>query len=195
MPRILTLALLLVTTGDPPAHAQSVLTLVRQLEHKDPKQRRAAARDLGKLGPKALTAADALGNIGPAAKAAVPALRKAFDDSGVLPTPGGVLERQKRTVRRAAATALAGIGAPALPTLLKALSAQNATHRQLAAQGIGGMGAAAANAIPALTRALKDRAEPVRKAAGRSIRQIQYQIQYQRKLEFKRQRRPTPAQR
>jgi HEAT repeat protein len=54
------------------------------------------------------------------------------------------------------------------------------------------MGVAGVRAIPALKAALKDRVEPVRKAAGRAIRQIQYQVQYQRKLELKRQRQRTP---
>jgi HEAT repeat protein len=110
-----------------------VQALVRKLEDKEPAKRREAADALGKLGARA--------------KTAIPALMAALKDEFVSSN---------------AALALRGIGAPAVPALVKGLKNANPMVRARSALGLAKMDGAAKSAVPALKKALKDHDARVR---------------------------------
>ncbi|MBN1672353.1 MAG: HEAT repeat domain-containing protein [Kiritimatiellae bacterium] len=93
-------------------------------------------------------AAETLALIGPAASAAVPDLITATADS--------------KTDQRAPVNALAMIGEPAIPELVKALAHSDRRIRRQAAVALGKMGPKAQAAVPALIRALPDSGIPAR---------------------------------
>jgi HEAT repeat protein len=102
----------------------------------------------------------ALGKIGPAAQLGIPMLVEslAFDESPA--------------VRDAAETALAGIGAPAIPALVHLLEDQEAELRLRAARGLGQMKAAAQPAAAKMRELLKDANPEVRLTAATALWQI-----------------------
>lgn len=76
------------------------------------------------------------------------------------------------TVRETAADALARIGKPAVPALVRTLDDPDANARVQAANALARLGPAAADAVPALTEALDDPDPLVRQAAARALGQI-----------------------
>jgi hypothetical protein len=108
-----------------------------------------------------LEAAQGLARLGAEGKEAVPALIAAFKDSSL-------------SVRNAAGQALAKVGADAVPALIQALEDSQAAVRANAIVTLGKIGPDAREAIPALTRLLRDRnANTVRLAAAalKAVRQ------------------------
>jgi HEAT repeat protein len=133
-------------------------------------------------------AAAALGMIHARPEESIPALLQAFKDSDewarmraisatgyfgpdgkdALPTLAALLEQPAGQRTNAGVTALGAmqmIGEPAKPYLLKALN--NKVSRSLAVEGLGSMGAR--EAIPEITKLLKDPDAGVRIAAARSL--------------------------
>jgi beta-lactamase regulating signal transducer with metallopeptidase domain len=111
-----------------------------------------------------LWAAHALGLIGPEAEDAVPALIKSL-------TQGSV-----GSVRGFSASALRKIGpaaVPAIPALIGALKDKHGNTRMHAAEALGYLSTGEKDVIEALTAALQDVDETVRKAAGRSLKRIE----------------------
>ncbi len=99
--------------------------------------------------------AKALGTCGPAAKGAVDALKKTLTD-------------KKKEIRYSAAKALGGIGKDAVPALAEVLGGPgDAWLRSKCAQALGfaGAGPGAAQAVPALQKALTDKSKLVRREA------------------------------
>ena len=148
--------------------------LVAKLKDKDGDLRRAAAKELGELGPEAKSAvpdlmralrdkdlfvrrfsAEALGKIGPDAKAAVPALATALND-------------EKKEVADAAIDALVKIGPDSLAALTSALKDPNKDPnvRRKAAVGLGRIGLRARGAVPAMTDILRGKVKPGKKGKG-----------------------------
>lgn len=72
----------------------------------------------------------------------------------------------------AAAQALAGIGAPATPALVRLLGDPDPRLRKTAARALGRIGAEASPATPALTVALQDPDDEVRAAAAKALGEI-----------------------
>jgi len=112
------------------------------LKNKDPRVRRAAATNLGRLG------ADA--------KFAIAPLRQRLTDADPR-------------VRCGAATALGEIGPAAVDEMIQALTLPDKLVRREAVWGLAKIGKAAAPAIPALARRLADRDASVRKGAARAL--------------------------
>ncbi|HZT79995.1 MAG TPA: HEAT repeat domain-containing protein [Gemmataceae bacterium] len=112
------------------AGPDGVADLIRSLKKDQPEVRARSARDLGKRGA--------------AARAAVPAL--------------GAVMRQDETpeVRLAAGVALAQIGRPAVPELVKALRDEDRNTRLRAARQLAVVGPDAVDAVPALVAALRE---------------------------------------
>jgi len=91
-------------------------------------------------------AAEALGKIGPAAEASVPDLIRA-------------LQEDRLGVPREAATALGRLGAvQAIPALVAGLEHEDRDVQVASAAALGEIGPAAAQAVPALIKALRDQA-------------------------------------
>jgi HEAT repeat protein len=110
-------------------------------------------------------AASALGECGAKAKSALSVLKKAAGD-------------ENATVRNAAALAIARIKTAqanhaAVRILLKGLKEKDAPARQDAARLLGQIGPEARSAIPALSHAVQDESEEVRKAASDALTKIQ----------------------
>jgi HEAT repeat protein len=145
------------------AGAADVPTLVKQLKSSDPDLRRAAAKQLGEAGADAKPAitalaaalkdkdlfvrrfaAQALGEIGPDARSAVKPLAEALSDP-------------KKEVAQAAATALGKIGAAEPLAALARDTKKDPTARRKAIEALGAMKSDAKSAVPALTKALKDK--------------------------------------
>ncbi len=144
-------------------HAADVDGLVKQLKSPDADMRRAAAKALGEAGPDAKPAitalahalsdkdlfvrrfaAQALGEIGPDARSAVKPLSETLKDP-------------KKEVVEAAATALGKIGAAEPLAALVGDTRREAAPRRKAIEALGLMKADARPAVPALTKALKDK--------------------------------------
>src|SRR6266851_287895 len=112
------------------------------LKNKDPRVRRAAAANLGRLGAEA--------------KFAIAPLRQRLTDADPK-------------VRCGAATALGEIGPAAVEEMIQALALPDKLVRREAVWGLAKIGKEAAPAIPSLARALADRDASVRKGAARSL--------------------------
>jgi HEAT repeat protein len=145
------------------AWSADVATLAKQLKSSDPEVRRAAAKGLAEAGPDAKDAvkplssalsdkdlfvrrfaAQALGEIGPDAKSAVKPLTEALKDS-------------KKEVAEAAATALGKIGAAEPLAALVGDDKRDTGPRRRAIEALGMMNGDARSAVPALTKALKNK--------------------------------------
>jgi HEAT repeat protein len=115
---------------------------LKLLKNKDPRVRRAAATNLGRLGAEA--------------KFAIAPLRQRLTDADPR-------------VRSGAATALCEIGPAAVEEMIQALALPDRLVRREAVWGLAKIGAEAAPAVPALARALADRDASVRKGAARAL--------------------------
>jgi HEAT repeat protein len=115
---------------------------VAALQHVDPDVRRAAARELGQVGP-----------------AATAALREALSDDD-------------QEVRRRAVEALGWMGPAAVPTLIEALRNESTAARRAAARALGRLGRGAKSAESALIEGLRDPDQQVRRAAARALGEI-----------------------
>jgi len=154
--------------------------LVKKLKSSDPEIRRGAAKELGSLGPDAADAvpalaaalkdqdkfvrrfaAQSLAKVGESAKSAREPL------SALLKNPN-----EAREVQEAAAQALAVAGKPAVGVLADAVKNNNlpSSVRTRAADSLGLIGKDAADAVPALTDAL--RAQEVRLNAASALGKI-----------------------
>jgi len=156
--------------------AKAVPALIKALSADSPLLKAEAALSLSKIDPSAEgvvpalvnamsdkdysvrdSVAQAIGNCGPAAKDAIPALVTALAD-------------QKKEVQYSAAEALGRIGPAAAPALIKAMSEnQDGWLRSKAAQALGRTGAKTAPVVSALTKALDDKSELVRREACWSL--------------------------
>jgi len=76
------------------------------------------------------------------------------------------------SLRETAADALARIGRPAVPALIRALSDPDPELRHQAARALSRMGPSVRDAVPALIRALKDPDPLVRRSAARALGQV-----------------------
>jgi len=133
--------------GEP---ADDVPALIKQLKDKDESVRLRAVKRIEKLGR--------------AAKEAVPALTEALKDS----------DEDVRTVAKRALDVLNdSVQKEELAALILQLKDKDETSRLQAAKKLGQLGASAAEAIPALTSALKDPDADVRGVAKKSIESIQ----------------------
>ena len=112
------------------------------LKNKDPRVRRAAATNLGRLGAEA--------------KFAIAPLRQRLTDADPR-------------VRCGAATALGEIGPAAVDEMIQALKLPDKLVRREAVWGLAKIGKEAAPDMPALARALADRDTSVRKGAARAL--------------------------
>ena len=121
---------------------------------------------LGQSVNRATGAASALRLLGPGGERAVPELVKA-------------LEHEDVELRRVAASALGAIGAAAselaLPALIRALEDDGFLVGSEAASALARMGPRAAEAVPALERALESSNRYTRQAAERALRKINEQ--------------------
>ncbi len=70
-------------------------------------------------------------------------------------------------------TALVGIGAPAVPFLVRALSAEIPAARSWAAQGLGDLAEHAASAVPAIVKLLDDANEDVQTSAVNTLASLE----------------------
>ncbi|MGE3808002.1 MAG: HEAT repeat domain-containing protein [Gemmataceae bacterium] len=177
-----TLALLCVTliatttpndVGEKPAEPsfanQPLSHWIKQLKSPDPYQRIKALRAIERMGPSAKAAVPvliemvhdqafrfwacvALGSIGPEAKEAIPTLLKYYPAEGFRDAGASI--------------ALEGIGAPAVPVLLKKLNDVDREVRWSTISSLGRIGPPAKPAIPQLKKAFKDRSARVRIAAA-----------------------------
>jgi HEAT repeat protein len=157
------------------AEGAEVRELVAKLKDKDSDARRAAAKELGELGPEARDAvpelvkalrdrdlfvrrfaAEALGKIGPDAKSGVSALAAVMND-------------ERKEVQMAAVEALGRIGPASISALTSALKDPNKDPaiRRLAVQGLGKIGLQARGAVPALTDVLTGKIKSPRSKKGK----------------------------
>src|SRR5262249_10465665 len=118
--------------------------LITALRHPDESIRACAAHHLGELGPEA--------------EPALPALAEALDAA----------EGKDLGLYRA----LARIGDPAVPVLVKAGRAATPRARLAAVIALGEAAPRAPAAVPALCEALKDSDEMVRRSAARALKRI-----------------------
>jgi HEAT repeat protein len=149
------------------------------LSSKDVGERRVAAETLDRAGPKAFKAIKALvkaagdddlvvrlysiralGKIGTSAREGVPAVVKA-------------LKEGHPTMSRLAAVTLSRMGKDAIAPLSEVLGGDDPSARRWAAASLGLMGPAAANAAPALLKALKDDSFRVRRTAIDALNRVQ----------------------
>ena len=79
------------------------------------------------------------------------------------------LEEESQVIRRNVCYALSAIGAPAVAPLIHALEAKNWWTRDSAAEVLGDMGLNAQEAVPALTRAVRDESGAVRSHAAEAL--------------------------
>ena len=140
----------------------------------------------------AAAACHALGTLGSAAEPAVPALRNmihrpeavlrlaAVESLGEIGSPAkgavpdliGLLHDKDRPLRFAAAQALGRMGPPAIRSLENALRDKDGTVRDLAAYALGEMGPDASAARTALSDALADEHDAVRRRAEWALERI-----------------------
>lgn len=157
----------------------AIPALIEALKDENPASMAAvlAADMLGKFGPEAKeavpalvqaleskfpahvgSAVDALGNIGPEAKAAVPALIK------LMHKPAALVVRIE--------SALSRIGTPAVPALIETLNAKEDWVRLHAARALRDMTPPPREAVPALTRLLKNEHSGVQQIAREALKKI-----------------------
>jgi len=153
---------------------------------------------LGRIGPKASAAVSALikaghtkdarawgsvvwalGRINPAPKEALPHLLKAVvyhpkDLGNYWPRPEDDFwtRRDANKIRMHAGEALANIGEPAVPGLIKALKTKHAEGRAAAARALGLLGPRAKAALPELIKLINDTSPLVRRASALSLVKI-----------------------
>lgn len=163
--------------------ARTIPILVDALDQKmDPDARRAALSGIRHLGPKA--------------SAAIPALLKALRESqgvsrGIICLAIGDVGRNSRecvnvllsllddqqdrdlVVACFAGIALAHIGEPSVPGLVRQLQNPKCRARHLAAQALAAIGPAAKRAVPALKEALTDADPNVRRSAAVALKAIE----------------------
>jgi len=177
---LLSVSLLAIVSGNEGElqhEGKTLNELIEQLDDNDFEVRRSAARTLEQKGPEAKDAVDALiealededeyvraaagralGEIGPQAERAIPALMKMMKDHVMI-------------VRMAAAVGLGGIGPKAneaIPLLAEALESQDEDHnvKYRAAKALGDIGP---EAVPALTKAVKNNQYFVRRISARAL--------------------------
>ena len=144
-----------------PAAKDAVAPLHEMLKDKQPGLRRAAAEALGKIGPDAKAAVPTLVGLSQDRNANVReqsllALSRIDPQGpGVIDTFGKALRDKDAAVYTTAASVLAKLGKPAVPTLLDALKDQDAKVYLAAATALGEIGADAKDAVPPLSAALK----------------------------------------
>ncbi len=130
---------------------QTVALLAAMLEHADPEIRKWSALGLGRMEGRA--------------QAAVPALVDCLTDEVMILRPGGCIWSAHPD--HCAATALVGIGPPAIPAIIEALSAEQAVVRLRAADSLWFFGAEQAQpAVAALFQRLDDPDAAVRRTAA-----------------------------
>lgn len=136
--------------------ADEVNHLVTLLKSEEPEVRYKAARSLQKLGPTA--------------EPAIPPLIAALNDLGA-PTKYDVQYLGPR-VRNAASDALASIGRPAVPALIKALRDKDPATRAMAADTLAMLGPVANTSFAELSRTLNDPESWVRDSAVAAIARV-----------------------
>ncbi len=137
--------------------------VMRAMHDPDVEVREAAASGLGGAGKEAIPElVRALGDEGSVVQSAVKSLGQIGPDA--IPAVSTALFEQRQL---AAAWALAEIGSPALPELIKGL--EDPRVNGLAAAGIENMGPAGAPAVPALARMLSDSRPAMRLIALQAI--------------------------
>jgi HEAT repeat protein len=154
MSRFASLPLLCLLLSTLPVHAGDANAVPRLIERlqkdSDANVRRAAAHELGRLGPRA--------------KAAIPALIAAFKDT-------------ESPVREEASRALKKIGEPAVEPLLEALKDRDEYVRLRAVKVLGQMGTKAKLALTPVTTALENEVSGnVREAARVAYFRIKYDV-------------------
>lgn len=129
---------------------ETVTLLTAMLKHPDPEIRIWSALGLGEMGDRA--------------QAAVPALIDRLTDEQMILRPGGCIYSAHPD--HCAATALVGIGPPALPAIIAALNAEQAVVRQRMADALWYVGSERAQpAVKALFQRLHDPDAAVRRTA------------------------------
>jgi HEAT repeat protein len=160
--------------------AEDVPALLRSLGDRDPLLRRAAAEELGQIGPLAQAAIPALGVAQKDADArvriAAAGARFLIDPKqlAALDVLAGALKDPSGAARRAAAQTLAGLGPQAAvlgAPLANLLGDRDEDVRWAAADALGELGAAAAPAVPALVKLLGDRDPSFRSVAADALGQ------------------------
>lgn len=136
--------------------ADEVNHLVTLLKSEEPEVRYKAARSLQKLGPTA--------------EPAIPPLIAALNDLGA-PTKYDVQYLGPR-VRNAASDALASIGRPAVPALIKALRDKDPATRAMAADTLAKLGPVANTSFAELSRTLNDPESWIRDSAVAAIARV-----------------------
>ena len=153
--------------------------LIKKLKSSDPDTRRAAAKELGELGPDAADAVPALAALQDSDKFvrrfAAQSLAKMGDAAKPAREPlAAILKNpaEVREVQEAAAQALANAGKPAVSALADAVKNNDLppSVRTRAADSLGQIGKDAVDAVPALTLALK--AQTVRLNAATALGKI-----------------------
>jgi HEAT repeat protein len=134
------------------AGADELADLIGQLKLDDPKSRSQAAKDLGRLGPKA--------------EAAIPALVSLLGDTSSITTP----DFYYTSVRSDATSALVQIGPTAVLAVIAALdNSPNPEIRVGAALALVDFSPKAKEALPAFAKALNDPNEEVRRFAAQGL--------------------------
>lgn len=132
---------------------QTVRLLTRMLRHQDREIRIWSAFGLGQMEGKA--------------QSAIPALIERMADQEMILPPGGCIDSAHPD--HSAATALVGIGSPALPALIQALGSKQAAVRCHAADALWYFGEDAKPATDALLRLLRDEEPKVQCQAVKTL--------------------------
>ena len=132
--------------------------LIRALQDADPKVRRRAACELAAVQPPVAEArpilVEALGDPDFRRQTAVALARTRAVPAEAVPAMVELLWEPQQSVRAEAVSALESSGS--VSALVKALQHEEGEVRELAVRALGRLGPAAQDAVPALTRALKD---------------------------------------
>jgi HEAT repeat protein len=158
---------------------EDVGSLLPELKSADPRARREAAEELGRIGGAAHAALapleqalqDPSGDVRVAAASAIAAIDPARADAAVR-VAADALKDPSGPARRAAAWVLGDLGAraaPAGPALSAMLGDPDGELRWAAANALGEIGAAAAVAIPGLVGMLGDKSANLRAAAADAL--------------------------
>jgi HEAT repeat protein len=161
---------------------EDVPPLLADLKNADPRVRREAAEELGRIGPAARAALtpleqslqDPVGEVRVAASAALTAIDPARVDVEVR-VATDALKDKSASVRRAAAGVLGDLGpkaAPASAALSTMLGDPDGELRWAAANAIGEIGAAGAVAVPGLLGLLGDKDANLRATAADALGSI-----------------------